>query len=162
MRLSPSGNRRFEDPNGIRFLTFGCDSRLPLLADPWTADMVVDHLAQTRSRLGCWLFAWVLMPDHVHLLLAPDHSVASSQRILLALKTRTATKALARLRGCGAAPRAFWQAGGGYDRNVWSEHEFSEKLSYIEQNPVRAGLVERPQDYRWSSAGSKAIERDVW
>ena len=47
----------------------------------------------------------------------------------------------------------FWQLGGGYDRNIHSEEEYHEKVKYIHLNPVRAGLVDDPVDWRWSSAG---------
>ena len=52
--------------------------------------------------------------------------------------------------------------GGGNDRNIFSREEFFEKAKYIEENPVRKGLVECAEDYLWSSAGSPALGRDPW
>lgn len=46
----------------------------------------------------------------------------------------------------------FWQAGGGYDRNVGDESTLRTMIDYIHQNPVRRGLVDRPEDWIWSSA----------
>ncbi len=112
------------------------------------------------------------MPDHVHLLLHPNVEVATVRRILSALKTRTATVVLERLRveAPGLVSRAMdarghahlWQAGGGYDRNIHTQREFLEKARYIEENPVRKGLVDRAEYYEWSSAGSVLLGRDPW
>lgn len=56
-----------------------------------------------------------------------------------------------------------WQRGGGYDRNIYSDAERIEKTDYIHNNPLNAGLVKKPVDYRWSSASwySKAREGAV-
>ncbi len=103
------------------------------------------------------------MPEHVHLLLDPDLAVAKVPRILSALKGRASTKALERIRQTeGRAPAHFWQPGKGYDRNIHSDREFHEKLDYIEENPVRRGLVARPEEYLWSSAGCPFLGRDRW
>jgi len=51
----------------------------------------------------------------------------------------------------GQASYRFWQRGGGYDRNLWSPEEIHEKIHYIHANPVRRGLVVRPEDWPWSS-----------
>ncbi|MFI4859668.1 MAG: hypothetical protein ACIAXF_03185, partial [Phycisphaerales bacterium JB063] len=58
---------------------------------------------------------------------------------------------LTRERG-GKAERLFWQPGGGYDRNVDDPGFLPVMLDYIHQNPVRRGLVERADDWVWSSA----------
>ena len=163
---------RQESPRDVRFITFGCYRRLPLLRQAWAKDIVVDHLAHTRSRLGYQLFAYVVMPNHVHLLLHPDVEVAKVPRILSALKTRTSRLILQRLwaERPAVVVRAtsergephLWQPGGGYDRNVFSRQEFLEKARYIEDNPVRKGLVLFPEEYAWSSAGSPVLGRDRW
>ncbi len=49
--------------------------------------------------------------------------------------------------------RRFWQAGGGYDRNIVEPRTLLAMIDYIHLNPVRRGLVQRPQDWKWSSAG---------
>lgn len=46
----------------------------------------------------------------------------------------------------------FWQRGGGFDRNVWSERIVVQEIDYIHANPVRRGLCTRPEEWRWSSA----------
>ena len=51
----------------------------------------------------------------------------------------------------GRSTSRFWQPGGGYDRNIWTAQELHEKIRYIHNNPVRRGLVEQAQQWRWSS-----------
>lgn len=154
--------RRFETRGHVRYLTFSCDGHRPLLASDRSKDLCLDYLALTKDRLDFKVYAYVFMPDHVHLLIDPNLDVADVGRILSAYKTRSSTKVLAELRAKGAAVERLWQPGGGYDRNIHSDKEFHEKLDYIESNPVRSGLVKRIEDYRWSSAGSTVLGRDQW
>ena len=55
-------------------------------------------------------------------------------------------------RGDGTKEKRFWQAGGGYDRNVIEPTTLAKVIEYIHLNPVRRGLVERPEDWAWSIA----------
>lgn len=170
--LDTERNKRYETPCDVRFLTFSCNRRLPLFESTWAKDIFVSHLAHVRSRLGFQLFAYVVMPDHVHMLIHPEVEIATVRRILSALKTRTSRVILERLRmessrlitlaTSGGGEVRLWQPGGGYDRNIHSRKEFLEKAVYIENNPVRKGLVERAEDYQWSSAGSALVGRDPW
>jgi len=90
------------------------------------------------------LHAWVLMPNHVHLLATPRVSPTRMMRSLKSLTGRECNRALG-LSG------AFWQRES-YDRWVRDGKEFGRIQRYIEMNPVRAGLVDRPEKWRWSSA----------
>lgn len=164
--------RRFESATDSRFLTFSCNHRLPLLSSDASKDIVVDYLELCRDRLGFQLFAWVVMPEHLHLLLLPNRSVADVRRIMSAFKTRVSRILLEQMRVASSPyvnrlkdPRGehhFWLPGGGYDRNIHSHNEFEEKARYIEQNPVRRGLAANPEEYRWSSAGSERLRPDPW
>lgn len=154
--------KRFETPGQARLLTFSTFHRLPYLEPAWVRDLFVDHLALTRDRLGFQLYAWVVMPDHVHLLLLPDTTVANTSRILSALKTRTSTKIAGQLRENGEPVVRIWQRGGGHDRNITTHRQFLESVDYIEDNPVCKGMVARREDYPWSSAGSSVLGRDRW
>jgi putative transposase len=154
--------RRVEHTNHLRFLTFSCYHRLPLLRNPRIAAAFVDRLARERNRLRFALIAWVVMPDHVHLLLWPAMQVAPVPRILRDLKGPFGRAVLSRWSALDApilgrlaasdGIRHFWQLGGGYDRNVFSDKEIAEKIDYIHLNPVRRGLAERANDWTWSSA----------
>lgn len=92
------------------------------------------------------LHSWVIMPNHVHLLLTPEVSLS---RLLGSMKAATARRANALLKRTG---RAFWQDES-YDHLVRSRDEFQRIWRYVENNPVAAGLAARPEDYKWSSAG---------
>jgi type I restriction enzyme R subunit/putative DNA methylase len=92
----------------------------------------------------------VVMPNHVHALLLPKVSPA---RLLGGLKGSTAREANQVL---GRTGQPFWQAES-YDHWVRDAREFEKIVAYIENNPVTAGLVARPDDHRWSSAaGTRA------
>jgi putative transposase len=106
---------------------------------------------RTRERYGFKLHAWVIMPEHVHLLIFPMGN-AEISKILMALKRPVSTRVLRYWRDNGVEPPlSFWQPGGGHDRNIFSCEEFEEKVKYIHQNPVTRGLVQCPEEWEWSS-----------
>jgi putative transposase len=102
------------------------------------------------------------MPEHVHLLLwpqLPEHPVSDvlrdlkrdlGQQVIERWRTLHAP-ILSRLLASDGTTR-FWQRGGGFDRNIFSDDEFFEKLNSIHNNPVERGLVKKPEDWKWSSA----------
>ncbi len=110
------------------------------------------------------------MPDHVHLLLRPRLPEVTVTSVLRSIKRPLAEQVirgwkkseapvLARLQDCRGGFH-FWQPGGGYDRNITSDGEQFEKVEYIHQNPVRAGLANTAADYAYSSAAWDAGIRD--
>ena len=175
--LPPSSTRRKaarrQRPNdGLHYLTFSCYQRLPLLGTARLRDEFMAALRLARERHRFKLVAWVAMPEHIHIILVPTarqglrgpNSPGSAlPSILLALKKPFAERVLARwkeLRWKGLASLAdarghshFWQAGGGFDRNVRDAAELAREVRYIHQNPVARGLVKQATDWRWSSAG---------
>ncbi len=102
------------------------------------------------------------MPNHVHLFVMPRDTEQTVATILRAIKQSHSQRVIRRWRALDAPILAeimdakgvarFWQVGGGYDRNIFSESEFREKIDYIHYNPVRAGLVMTPTAWAWSSA----------
>jgi len=138
----PSGLKRFQTSESLHFITFSCFHRLPLLDAPGAKETVEAVLEQTRARHLARVYAYVLMPEHVHLLINEPPRILLSQ-LLKAVKQMTSRK----LRG----PREkFWQDRY-YDRNVHGEKARSEVIRYIHRNPVKHGLVEKPEDWPWSS-----------
>jgi putative transposase len=153
---------RYEIPGHARLLTFSCQHRLPLFTNDTIKDAFTDRLADAMDRHRFRLSAWVVMPEHVHLLPLPDHDTAGVPTILKSMKSGFAKAVIARWRRmCPPPPildrlthngqTRFWLKGGGHDRNVYSQHELFEKIHYLHQNPVRRGLVEHADDWRWSS-----------
>ena len=92
------------------------------------------------------LHAFVVMPNHVHLLATPSVPLP---KLMKSLKGITAKRANAILALTG---NRFWQEES-YDRLVRNQQEFENIRNYIEANPVRAGLAREASEYRWSSAG---------
>jgi putative transposase len=153
---------RVEHPNHAKFLTFSCYKRLPLFSNPRARDLFSEHLEAARVKFGFHLYAWVVMPEHVHLLLWPRLPDVPVSTVLSCLKSDIAKITLGRWRQTHASilqqltlddgSVRFWQRGGGHDRNIYSREEFEEKVHYIHNNPVERGLVQRPAEWAWSSA----------
>lgn len=105
------------------------------------ARVVFEHsLEQVRRRYVLRVYGYVVMPEHVHLLMS-EPKRSSLDIAIQALKVSVSK----RLR-----QRPFWLPRY-YDFNVFSDKKRVEKLKYIHRNPVARGLVDRPQDWRWSS-----------
>jgi REP element-mobilizing transposase RayT len=117
------------------------------LRQPAVAGMVVEALESAANVLGyCRLHAFVVMPNHVHLLVTPAVPLAE---LTESLRTLTAARARAML---DLPEGSFWHEES-YVRMVRYEREFDEIRNYIEEDPVRAGLVREAREYLWSSAG---------
>jgi putative transposase len=144
-RIKSSGNA-----SGKRFLVFDecLDSAKcgPLwLLDGKIAGYVRDALIR-GAELGQYrLHAWVIMPNHVHVLLEP---LVALQRVMSTLKGVSARNANAEL---GRVGEPFWQDES-FDHWIRDSSQFERIRSYIEQNPVKAGLAKKPEDWLWSSA----------
>ncbi len=153
--------KRIEHPNHARYLTFSCYQRLPLFVNDAIKDVFVEQLRATRREHEVLLHAWVVMPEHVHMVVRA-HAGSSVPDVLRTLKTGVAKRVIARWRELDAPvlgkiedPRGavrFWQRGGGYDRNLVMGAELFEKIRYVHENPVRRGLVKHTEDWAWSSA----------
>ncbi len=136
----PYGLKRFQQSAQSHFLSFTCYHRRPGFDSPAVYDLFVQVLEEMRRRFELCVYGYVVMPEHVHLLLSePPHGLLADAMHYLKLS-------FAKRLGSGV----FWQKRY-YDRNVRDEHEFVEKLRYIHRNPVKAGLCERAEDWRWSS-----------
>jgi REP element-mobilizing transposase RayT len=98
------------------------------------------------------LLAWCLMPNHVHVVIEviQDHSLSD---IVRSWKSFTAHQATARLSRTGS----FWHADY-FDRYMRNEEHLAQTIGYVEQNPVKAGLVATASDWAWSSARLRGIE----
>ena len=140
----PWGLKRYQQTRQLHFVTFSCYHRKPLLAEPQARDLFVQTLETVRRWYGFWLIGYAVMPEHVHLLLSEPESKD------LALVLQMLKQMVSRNLRPAPAKSPFWQARY-YDFNVWSEEKRVEKLRYIHRNPVKRGLVERPEDWLWSS-----------
>jgi putative transposase len=134
------GLERYQVERDLHFVTFSCYHRLAYLKSAGSRDLFEDALQKTSSRYKFRVVGYVAMPEHVHLLVsepAIDLLSAGLQGLKLSVVRR-------------AKQRPFWQRRY-YDFNVFTEAKRIEKLGYMHWNPVKRGLVERPEDWRWSS-----------
>jgi putative transposase len=144
--------RHYDIPGHAHFLTFSCYDRDSLLIDDHIRSLFLRRLASARETLSYDLWAYAIMPDHVHLLVRPRRDSPSISEFLRLLKRDVAFHALQQLRGSGQVLPSFWQAGPGFDENVPDPTKAAEVAEYIHNNPVRRGLVSDPMEWRWSSA----------
>jgi len=170
------GLHRFYGGNDLHFLTFSCYCRLPFFQNEGYSDLVLKILERVRQRYRLVVLGYVVMPEHVHLLVSePQRETLST--VIQALKLGVVRSiqcsgggsimaAAPRSRKTGETwgtpvsgthasstpvhPNRFWQARF-YDFNVWTEKKRIEKLRYIHRNPVTRGLVASPEQWRWSS-----------
>jgi putative transposase len=138
----PSRLKRYHTFGHDHFITFSCYQRRPLLNNDRARLIFDDTLEKLRIRHGFYIFGYVLMPEHVHLLISEpkDHSLSTTLSVL----KRETSRALK-----GGRPQ-FWQTRY-YDFNVLTQSKFTEKLRYIHRNPVERGLVTNADDWPWSS-----------
>lgn len=140
----------YSDPGSLGFFTIRAYQNQQPFLQPAISATVVRTLTEDRLRLGMLMLVYCLMPDHLHLLLTPRKPGASMLTFVHQFK--------------GKCTNASWKVGWSgklwqprsYDHILREEEEFAAVALYILENPVRAGLVESPRDYLWSSG------MDIW
>jgi putative transposase len=140
----PCGLKRYQQTGDVHFITLSCYRRGPLLAEPEARDTFVIVLERVRRWYGFYMTGFVVMPEHVHLLLSEPER--SSLAVGLQMLKQVVSQKLNE-----HATKPFWQPRY-YDFNVYREQKLMEKLDYVHRNPVQRGLVRRPEDWAWSSA----------
>jgi putative transposase len=146
-------------------LTFSCCRRFPLLSKDRTCEWLAASIRAACADLEFSLWAFVFMPDHVHMIVHPTRSVYDVSDFLAAIKQPTSRRALAFLRkespqwidkltvARGArTEHHFWQPGGGFDRNITEPRTLEKMIEYLHMNPVRKGFVAQAAQWKWSSA----------
>ena len=138
----PWGLERFHHSGQTHFITFCCYHGRTYLATAAAKCTFETALERVRRSFGLCVYGYVIMPNHVHLLLSePERSDLSAA--IKSLKQGIARRLI------GTAEH-FWQKRY-YDFNVRTYDQFLEKLRYIHRNPVKSGLCARPEDWPWSS-----------
>jgi putative transposase len=151
----PRGLERFHHSKQSHFITFTCYRRLCHLANAQARNLFVNALEQTRSRYGLRVYSFVVMLEHIHLLISePERGTVANaiQSVKISSSMRCGV-----FRERDGLP--FWQKRY-YDRNIRDYDEFVEKLRYIHRNPVNRGLCEKPEDWPWSSFRHYATGED--
>jgi len=165
-----SGHRKrvkhFHEPGDVHELTFSTYQRRPILmVDECRRELAI-AIDRAVASQAFRLVAFVMMPEHVHLLVSPEADAAHVDQLLAATKRPFSFRIKQRLvqhdpvlldrltirERPGKETFRFWQEGAGYDRNLSNETTVLAAIDYIHQNPVRRGLVVQPDDWKWSSA----------
>jgi putative transposase len=144
----------------LHFITFTCYRRLPLLRTVRARNAFVQILGETRDRYGFSLVGYVVMPEHIHLLIS-EPTKGTPSTVIQVLKQRVSRHLRRKKRnaarqfclafaGGDESLRRFWQRRF-YDFNVWSLKKKAEKLHYMHMNPLKRKLVDHPRDWPWSS-----------
>ncbi len=139
----PRGLVRFHHSGFFHFITFSCYHRLPLLARSGGYCVFEAELEAVRVQYQFVVAGYVLMPEHVHLLVN-EPRVRTLATAVQVLKQKTSRKLKI------AGEPQFWQRRY-YDFVVPSEAKRIEKLRYMHRNPVKRGLAADPSGWRWSS-----------
>jgi putative transposase len=137
---------RMQHSGQTHFVTFSCYRRQPLLSTPVLSALFLKTLENTRQKFFMRVYGYVVMPEHVHLLLNEPGSGTLAEAIHF-LKLSSAKQGQSDEQTDNGH---FWQKRY-YDRNIRSYSDFTEKLRYIHRNPVKRGLCEKPEDWQWSS-----------
>jgi putative transposase len=157
--------RTFNDIGHAHELTFSCYRRYPLLSKDRSRDWFIKALDHARQKWEFDLWAYVIMPEHVHVLLYPrrsDYDIANIRKTIKQIVSRLAIRFLKQnasiwltklqVHEAGRTFHRFWQPGGGYDRNIRTAKVAWSAVHYIHNNPVRRELAASPADWVYSSA----------
>ncbi len=166
--------KRYDIDGDAHHLTFSCFQRLPLFSKDRTRNWMLQALQLGREKSQYDLWAYIIMPQHVHVILLPHLGVKMSA-ILTTIKQSVAKRALLWLQNNapqflvqlediqpnGNRSHRFWQRGGGYDRNLRSVSDIYEKIEYVHENPVRRELCLKPEEWAWSSCRAWETGEDI-
>jgi len=157
------GLHRYYGNHDLHFITCSCYHRQPRLAKVECRDLFLNILEQARQKYRFVVHGYVIMPEHFHLLMT-EPEVGDPSVVMKVLKERFTKKLRTKNKSAGAPliasfamsgpqhrePAPVWQKRF-YDFNVRTEQKQIEKLRYMHRNPVKRGLVEKPEQWQWSS-----------
>ena len=139
----PRGLRRYQKEHHYHFITFSCYHRKPKLANTLACEAFERSLERVRKAYKLEIHGYVIMPEHVHLLVGePENRVLATA--IQSLKQSVSRKLALR------SSEPFWQERY-YDMNIWSAKKKIQKLRYMHRNPVKRGLCLELENWRWSS-----------
>jgi putative transposase len=176
----PGDLRRFHQSGQSHFITFSCYRRRPNFVNAAVYDLFPFCLERMRRNFQMRIYGYVVMPEHVHLLLSePEQgTLADAMHYLkLSFSKRLRSRNFCAPGSALCAPGSpfcapgsplFWaNLGSGpfwqkryHDRNVRDAREFTVKLRYLHRNPVKRGLVTDPGDWKWSSFRHYALREN--
>jgi putative transposase len=158
-------NKHYNTAGHAHELTFSCYKRFSYFKDEIACRMFLESIQKAKNKFNFKLWAYVIMPNHVHLLIWPcenDYDIGKMLQAINGTMSRRYSRLLSRINPTYRATFLekkdnretfrFWQRGGGFDRNLFRSDAVHASIKYIENNPVRAKIVSQANEYRWSSA----------
>jgi len=151
--------RHYDNLGMVRFVTFSSYRRGKCLLMPGTPELVVRHAKAAGAKYSIRFFGYVIMPEHVHLVLLPPDGMKLGL-VIREIKSKMAREYFATVAPDVIGRRIFWQKRC-YDHNCQSVDTVREKINYCHNNPVKRGLVRIPGEYAWSSYNWYKGKREV-
>jgi putative transposase len=144
------------------YFTVVAKDRLPVFRSPAISVIACNALNEARKSAGFLIFAYVIMPDHLHFITDSARKKSDvmrfangiiSRRVIDHLKANDHKSSLLKLRHATQMRKYVYSLWDHHNNSfsIYSEEVLMQKVNYVHQNPVRAGLVERAEAYRWSS-----------
>jgi len=177
---SPLGEYAIKDQYAMYFLTWTIVGWVDLFTRKECVDIVLDSLRYCQDKKGLIIYAFVLMSNHLHLLASAQRETTGLSGITRDFKRHTARELLKWIQNDKESRREWmnvvFRYHGKYNPNnevfqVWQQYShpkicyspsfIMQKLDYIHWNPVKAGFVDRPEDYRYSSARNYLLRNDT-
>jgi len=141
--------RRYKSENTPFFITTLTYRNQKFFLNKDRAEVVIDYIYRAKERMINYLLAFVIMPEHLHLLIVPKNEYSISQ-IMLFIK-----KGSSRIIHIKEDTSGHLWSKRFFDKGIRSEQELLKTIEYIHNNPVKAGLVKEARDYLFSSANSR-------
>jgi putative transposase len=153
----PNGLQRFYGGHDLHFITCSCYRRKPQLHTAKRRDLLLNILEETRLKYKFVVHGYVVMPEHIHLLIT-EPEIADPSVVMKVLKERFSRRVNRKRNKVSASQGTLWKDFYApvwqkrfYDFNVWSARKRIEKLRYMHRNPVKRGLMTKPDQWKWSS-----------
>jgi putative transposase len=166
-----TGLKHYDNLGTARFITFSCHNKMKLLYDDRVKNIFLENLIIIINKYNIRLLAYVIMSTHVHFVIIPPDGLKIG-KVIGELKSISARKIIEYLHVInselldelsvlrnGEKRKVVWMRRC-YDHNCRTEETVNEKINYCHYNPVRAGLVKRPADYKWSSYSDIYVLKD--
>ncbi len=155
---------KITDQQAVHFITCTVAQWVDVFTRTEYADIVIDSIKFCQNKKGLYVYGWVIMSNHLHMICSSPEGIGLSDT-LRDFKKFTSTAVVMAIEKNKRESRKswlmwllkqkddilFWQPGN-HPEEIRTREFFQQKLDYIHNNPVRAGWVDKAEDYRYSSA----------
>jgi REP element-mobilizing transposase RayT len=164
---------KFHNPEGTYFVSFAVRKWVNVFSKNEYKNIFVENLAFYQLQEGLEIYAWCIMNSHIHLIVSAEKGRVL-QNVLRNLKSKTGKEIIRAISGNSEESRKewlleqfktdsgfrFWQKGS-HPMELRSQTQMEHMLDFVHQNPVKEGLVFKPEDYKYSSASDYAIGKGL-